>query len=48
MLTTTPTVLRQASRAETPDKITVPNAFDVAPPGIMGRRGTAFYRRNFT
>jgi hypothetical protein len=34
-------------QASTPGTITVPNAFDVAAPGIPGLRGTAFYRRTF-
>jgi len=29
---------------QTPDKINVPSAFDVEQPGVLGRRGTAFYR----
>ena len=32
----------------TPETVTVPSAFDVAEPGVNGRRGTAFYRRQFT
>lgn len=29
---------------QTPERCRVPSAFDVAPPGVVGRRGTAFYR----
>ena len=36
------------SSIKTPESITVPSAFDVAQPGVQGRRGAAFYRRNIT
>lgn len=32
----------------TPERVLVPSAFDVAEPGVVGRRGTAFYRRAFS
>ena len=32
---------------KTPETVLVPSSFDVAAPGVLGRRGTAFYRRTF-
>lgn len=32
---------------KTPEIVSVPHSFDVAPPGVLGRRGTAFYRTTF-
>eukprot|EP01012_Entosiphon_sulcatum_P058680 TRINITY_DN8281_c0_g1_i1.p1 TRINITY_DN8281_c0_g1~~TRINITY_DN8281_c0_g1_i1.p1 ORF type:complete len:602 (+),score=62.71 TRINITY_DN8281_c0_g1_i1:40-1845(+) len=31
-------------KIETPETVLVPSVFDNAPPGVLGRRGTAFYR----
>lgn len=31
----------------TPSDARVPGSFDAAPPGVLGRRGVAMYRRNF-
>lgn len=35
------------SQISTPNFTYVPNAFDVTPPGVLGPRGTAFYRSSF-
>ncbi|KAL3933475.1 MAG: hypothetical protein SGPRY_000266 [Prymnesium sp.] len=32
----------------TPERASVPSAFDIIQPGVPGRRGTAFYRRDVT
>ena len=36
------------SSVKTPETASVPSAFDVTRPGLLGRRGTAFYRRSFS
>ena len=38
----------EPSQIATPESVSVPSAFDVAQPGVLGRRGTAFYRRDLT
>lgn len=35
------------ARVYTPNKTTVPSNFDVAQPGVVGRRGTGWYRTRF-
>jgi beta-glucuronidase len=39
--------LTASPSVKTPAIVTVPHSFDVAPPGVLGRRGTAFYRTSF-
>jgi hypothetical protein len=36
--------LRVTPDVPTPSHVIVPHSFDVAAPGLLGRRGTAFYR----
>ena len=43
-------VLRNVDTSQivTSQRVTVPSAFDVAAPGVLGRRGTGFYRTSIT